>query len=80
MMLSRRAVLLALFAGLGGLASADTFYTPERDKYAAGSARNKADNDLPKVLLIGDSVMGGYFKQVKQLLEDRSHPYFRHHD
>ena len=53
----------------GPAASAEPFYTPERDQYAVEKPATQDTEDLPKVLLIGDSIMGGYFKQTKQLLK-----------
>lgn len=48
------------------------FYTPERDKYQVENPTATAAEALPKVLLIGDSITSGYFKQTKQLLADEA--------
>lgn len=48
------------------------FHTPERDKYKVENPRTERPEALPKVLLIGDSIMGGYFRQTKQLLADEA--------
>ncbi|PXA03205.1 SGNH/GDSL hydrolase family protein [Coraliomargarita sinensis] len=62
--------VISIFALLGP-AAADSFYTPERDKYRVEAAEeNETEERLPKVLLIGDSIMGGYFKQTKDFLQD----------
>jgi lysophospholipase L1-like esterase len=61
-------VLYALFVTCG-LAGADSFYTPARDKYTIDKLDAQTAETLPKVLLIGDSIMSGYFKQTKQQLE-----------
>ena len=45
------------------------FYTPERDQYAVQPMEAKTGDTMPKVLLIGDSIMSGYFQQTQQLLE-----------
>jgi lysophospholipase L1-like esterase len=62
---------------LFGLSVSGEFYTPERDKYTVEKPETAAEEESPKVLLIGDSIMGGYFKQTKQLLEGEAQV-FRH--
>lgn len=71
-----RCFLFAFFV-LCGLTAEEKFYTPERDKYAVEKPDANVTEDLPSVLLIGDSIMGGYYKQTKQLLADEARV-FRH--
>lgn len=35
-------------------------------------ATEKEDNNLPNILLIGDSISGGYLKTVEELLKDKA--------
>jgi len=44
------------------------FYTPESDRFAPAKDKPVAKAGLPNVLLIGDSIMGGYYKGVSQQL------------
>lgn len=75
-MQKRLTVLLAFIFTLSGLSAGD-FYTPERDKYAVEKPEEITTDELPHVLLIGDSIMGGYYKQTKQLLSGEAQV-FRH--
>lgn len=69
----RRTVYLALsFLFAFSLPASAEFYTPERDKYPLGNPTNDSAEALPKVLLIGDSIMSGYFKKTKQLLANEA--------
>lgn len=76
-LLVRSVLVLLSFFTLCGSASAEKFYTPERDRYAVEKPDAEASRDLPKVLLIGDSIMSGYFKQTRQLLDGEAEV-FRH--
>jgi len=75
-MIFRCASFLLGFA-FSGLAASEPFYTPERDQYAVEKPEEKTSEELPKVLLIGDSIMAGYYKQTKQLLAGEAQV-FRH--
>lgn len=75
-MLNRLTTLLALLFALSVQGTAE-FYTPERDQYKIDTPKVEASDDLPKVLLIGDSIMGGYFKATQQLLAEEARV-FRH--
>lgn len=77
MKLLRIAVFLVSLFSLTGCVTNDQFYTPERDKYAVEKPEVYEAGDLPKVLLIGDSIMGGYFKATQQLLKEDA-AVFRH--
>lgn len=69
----RKLLLLALGAGLGfGEAAEPEFYTPERDRVGKNAKGEPLDPNLPNVLLIGDSIMGGYSKGTKNLLKDEA--------
>lgn len=72
----RLTTLIAFLLTLSLQASSE-FYTPERDKYPVENQTTEAAENLPKVLLIGDSIMGGYYKETKQLLSDEAQV-FRH--
>lgn len=52
----------------GGFAAEEEFYTPKRDQYDPKKDAVTTAAGLPNVLLIGDSIMGGYYKAVAQQL------------
>jgi lysophospholipase L1-like esterase len=60
------ALLLAVCMGIAVEAADEEFFTPEKDRLKnpadAGAARDGEVN----ILLIGDSIMGGYFKAVQK--------------
>lgn len=45
------------------------FYTPKRDQLPKNFKPEPLDPTLPNVLLIGDSIMGGYYKPTKSKLK-----------
>ena len=47
------------------LAADEPFHTPDRDKYDPEKDASEKEESLPDVLLIGDSIMGGYFRAAK---------------
>ncbi|MGB0743971.1 MAG: SGNH/GDSL hydrolase family protein [Opitutales bacterium] len=59
------------------LPSQAEFHTPKRDEYRVDKPVETETDALPRVLLIGDSIMGGYFKVTQQLLSDEA-AVFRH--
>lgn len=66
---------LAFFAPLfisSALLAETDFYTPKKDQYDESKDAAKIEEDKPNVLLIGDSIMGGYYKAVQQLLKDEA--------
>jgi lysophospholipase L1-like esterase len=65
---SRRSFLIIGALAACAMAAEPEFYTPERDRFDPAKDKPAETAGLPKVLLIGDSIMGGYYKQVSQLL------------
>jgi lysophospholipase L1-like esterase len=66
--ITRRLFLLIGALAACAMAAEPEFYTPERDRFDPAKDKPAEKAGLPKVLLIGDSIMGGYCKQVIQTL------------
>ncbi len=58
-----------LAAAVGFCTAADDFYTPEQDRLKHASEAGAGREGVVNVLLIGDSIMGGYFKAVQAELK-----------
>jgi lysophospholipase L1-like esterase len=52
-----------------GSVAAQEFYTPERDRLKSPDEAGAAREDAVNVRLIGDSIMGGYFRGVRDELQ-----------
>jgi lysophospholipase L1-like esterase len=61
-------LLVASLVGLTAEAAEEKFFTPERDRLKSPAEAGTAREDAVNVLLIGDSIMGGYFKGVQKEL------------
>jgi hypothetical protein len=57
------------FLFMGVVCAEPEFYTPDRDKFDPEKDKIEDKAGLPQVLLIGNSIMGGYYKQVAKELE-----------
>jgi lysophospholipase L1-like esterase len=57
-----------IFGGGAARAAEGDFYTPERDRLKHASEAGQAREGAVNILLIGDSIMGGYFKAVQKEL------------
>jgi hypothetical protein len=55
-----------------GSKKTSSFYTPARDAKGIHAESKPSDNDLPKVLLIGDSISIGYTPEVIHHLRDKA--------
>lgn len=66
--MTRRLFLVVGALAACAMAAEPEFYTPERDRFDPAKDKPTETTGLPKVLLIGDSIMGGYCKQVIQTL------------
>jgi lysophospholipase L1-like esterase len=65
------AFFITLFISSAFAAESD-FYTPKKDQYDSKKDAAKIEEGKPNVLLIGDSIMGGYYKGVQQLLKSEA--------
>lgn len=63
--------LMTLVLGLGHAADPE-FYTPERDRVGKEARGEPLEPGLPKVLLIGDSIMGGYYQGTRRELKGQA--------
>lgn len=77
MKIAKTISFISAYLLLSSIGTADKFYTPERDKYPVEKPEIAQAVELPPVLLIGDSIMGGYFKASSQALKEDA-VVFRH--
>ncbi len=62
------ALVLAACVGIAVEAAEEKFFTPEKDRLKSPAEAGAARDGEVNVLLIGDSIMGGYFKGVQKEL------------
>ena len=66
------ALLVASFVGITAQSAEEQFFTPKRDRLKDPSEAGAARDGAVNVLLIGDSIMGGYFKGVQKELATKA--------